>query len=117
MFILFPFFRNQQIWIDIGESEAEKDRMLIELEIECLEVHRRKVDEAANAKACLHQSVAAKEAELTTLMASLGDFTFQSSVNFFNHHLLLTLTLLLLFYSICLEAGKMYRLILSYFFY
>lgn len=71
----------QQIWIDIGETEAEKDRMLIELEIECLEVYRRKVDEAANAKARLHQSVAAKEAELSTLMASLGDHTIQSLTN------------------------------------
>ncbi|PWA60372.1 microtubule-associated protein, MAP65/Ase1/PRC1 [Artemisia annua] len=71
----------QQIWIDIGETEAEKDRMLIELEIECLEVYRRKVDEAANAKACLHQSVAAKEAELATLLASLGDLTIHSAIN------------------------------------
>lgn len=71
----------QQIWIDIGETEAEKDRMLIELEIECLEVYRRKVNEAANAKARLHQSVAAKEAELATLMASLGDLTIHSAIN------------------------------------
>ncbi|XP_071701877.1 65-kDa microtubule-associated protein 6-like [Rutidosis leptorrhynchoides] len=71
----------QQIWIDIGETEAEKDRMLIELEIECLEVYRRKVDEAANAKARLHQSVAAKESELATLMAALGDLTIHSPIN------------------------------------
>nr|GEV20935.1 65-kDa microtubule-associated protein 6-like [Tanacetum cinerariifolium] len=71
----------QQIWIDIGETEAEKDRMLIELEIECLQVYRRKVNEAANAKARLHQSVAAKEAELATLMASLGDLTIHSAIN------------------------------------
>ncbi|KAM7487820.1 hypothetical protein LguiB_025304 [Lonicera macranthoides] len=63
----------QQIWTDIGESEAEKDRMLLELEREYLEVYRRKVDEAANIKACLHHSVAAREAELATLMASLGE--------------------------------------------
>ncbi|KAK9065052.1 hypothetical protein SSX86_016435 [Deinandra increscens subsp. villosa] len=71
----------QQIWIDIGETEAEKDRMLIELEIECLEVYRRKVEEAANKKARLHQSVAAKEAEFAALMASLGDLTIQSQIN------------------------------------
>ncbi|KAJ4840859.1 hypothetical protein Tsubulata_049819, partial [Turnera subulata] len=62
----------QQIWNEIGETEAEKDRMLVELERECMEVYRRKVEEAANAKARLHQSVAAKEAELATLMAALG---------------------------------------------
>ncbi|KAI7748900.1 hypothetical protein M8C21_006313 [Ambrosia artemisiifolia] len=71
----------QQIWKDIGETEAEKDRMLIELEIECLEVYRRKVDEAANTKARLHQSIAAKEAELAALMASLSDLTVQSPIN------------------------------------
>lgn len=47
--------------------------MLLELERECLEVYRRKVDDAVNAKARLHQTVAAKEAELATLMASLGE--------------------------------------------
>ncbi|KAJ0438769.1 putative microtubule-associated protein, MAP65/Ase1/PRC1 [Helianthus annuus] len=75
---LYIFVCHQQIWMDIGETESEKDRMLIELEIECLEVYRRKVDEAANTKVRLHQSVAAKEAELAALMASLGDLTIQS---------------------------------------
>ncbi|KAK1552535.1 hypothetical protein Q3G72_018856 [Acer saccharum] len=70
----------QQIWNDIGESEAEKDRMLMELERECLEVYRRKVEEAANAKARLHQSVAAKEAELATLMAALGELNIHSPI-------------------------------------
>ncbi|GAA0143305.1 non-motor microtubule binding protein [Lithospermum erythrorhizon] len=63
----------QQIWIEIGETEADKDRMLLELEMECLQVYRRKVDEAANTKALLHQTVVAKEAELATLMAALGE--------------------------------------------
>uniref|UniRef100_A0A2P2KH42 Uncharacterized protein MANES_15G138700 n=2 Tax=Rhizophora mucronata TaxID=61149 RepID=A0A2P2KH42_RHIMU len=54
--------------------------MLLELERECLEVYRRKVEEAANTKARLHQSVAAKEAELATLMATLGELNIQSPV-------------------------------------
>ncbi|PON31908.1 Microtubule-associated protein, MAP65/Ase1/PRC [Parasponia andersonii] len=70
----------QQIWNDIGETEADQDRMLLELERECLEVYRRKVDEAANAKARLHQSVAAKEAELATLMAALGELNIHSLI-------------------------------------
>ncbi|KAK8310077.1 hypothetical protein V6Z12_D02G162900 [Gossypium hirsutum] len=70
----------QQIWSDIGESEADKDRMLLELERECLEVYRRKVEEAANAKARLHQSVAAKEAEVATLMAALGELNLHSPI-------------------------------------
>lgn len=70
----------QQIWTEIGESVADQDRMLLELERECLEVYRRKVDEAANTKARLHQSVAAKEAELATLMAALGELNIDSPV-------------------------------------
>lgn len=70
----------QQIWSDIGESEADKDRMLWELERECLEVYRRKVEEVANAKARLHQSIAAKEAELASLMAALGEINVHSPV-------------------------------------
>ncbi|KAM3705559.1 hypothetical protein ACB098_03G088000 [Castanea mollissima] len=54
--------------------------MLLELERECLEVYRRKVEEAANAKARLHQSVAAKEAELATLMAALGELNLNSPI-------------------------------------
>ncbi|XP_049403843.1 65-kDa microtubule-associated protein 6-like isoform X1 [Solanum stenotomum] len=68
----------EQIWKDIGETEADKDRMLSELERECLEVYRRKVEEAANTKACLHQSVATKEAEVATLMAALGELNINS---------------------------------------
>ncbi|XP_004236913.1 65-kDa microtubule-associated protein 6 [Solanum lycopersicum] len=70
----------QQIWTDIGESEVDKDRMLLELERECMEVYRRKVEEAANAKSRLHQSVAAKEAELATLMAALGEHNINSPI-------------------------------------
>ncbi|CAN6465700.1 unnamed protein product [Victoria cruziana] len=63
----------QHIWDEIGESESEKDRMLLEIERECLEVYRRKVAEASHAKARLHQSLAAKEAELAALVATIGD--------------------------------------------
>ncbi|XP_010242317.1 PREDICTED: 65-kDa microtubule-associated protein 6-like isoform X2 [Nelumbo nucifera] len=54
--------------------------MLLELEKECLQVYRRKVHEASNNKARLHQSVAAKEAELATLMAALGELNLRSQV-------------------------------------
>ncbi|MED6184842.1 hypothetical protein PIB30_051340 [Stylosanthes scabra] len=68
----------EQLWKDIGESQLEKDRMLMELERECLDIYRRKVDEAANTKARFHQTVAAKEAELATLMATLGEHDIHS---------------------------------------
>lgn len=71
---------EQQLWNEIGESESDKDRMLLELERECLEVYRRKVDEAANAKSRLHQSIASKEAEVAALMAALGELNIYSPV-------------------------------------
>ncbi|WJX10616.1 hypothetical protein P8452_01312 [Trifolium repens] len=70
----------EQIWNDIGESEKDKDRMLMELERECLDVYRRKVDEAANTKARFHQSLAAKEAEIATLVAALGEHDINSPI-------------------------------------
>lgn len=63
----------EHIWTDIGESDAEKDRMLLELEMECMQVYRRKVEEASKVRAKLHQSLMAKEAELAALVASLGE--------------------------------------------
>ncbi|CAN7096468.1 unnamed protein product [Brassica rapa subsp. narinosa] len=71
---------QQKIWVDIGESDAEKDRMLMELEKECLEIYRRKVDEAANSKAQLHQSLVSIEAEIASIMASLGVLNIHSPI-------------------------------------
>ncbi|KAG2643781.1 hypothetical protein PVAP13_2KG348193 [Panicum virgatum] len=63
----------QQIWAEIGESEGEKNKVLLDIERECLEVYRRKVDDANRTRVQLHQSVAAKEAEVASLMATLGE--------------------------------------------
>ncbi|KAG7597053.1 hypothetical protein ISN44_As06g014590 [Arabidopsis suecica] len=70
----------QKIWVDIGESDAEKDRMLMELEKECLEIYRRRVDEAANSKAQLHQSLVSIEAEIASLVAALGVLNINSPI-------------------------------------
>ncbi|KAJ6848201.1 65-kDa microtubule-associated protein 6-like [Iris pallida] len=63
----------EHIWTEIGESDSDKDRMLLELETECMQVYRKKVDEASNARARLQQSLMAQEAELAALVASLGE--------------------------------------------
>ncbi|KAJ4745868.1 microtubule-associated protein 65-7 [Rhynchospora pubera] len=68
----------QQIWAEIGENEAEKKSKLMEIERECLEVYRRKVDEASRTRAQLHQSIVAKEAEVASIMASLGELSLNS---------------------------------------
>lgn len=78
--IFHVFVGEQCIWTEIGESDEDQDSMLLEIERECMNVYRRKVDEASNAKAQLHRTVAAKEAELAALMASLGDHTLYSQV-------------------------------------
>lgn len=80
---------KQHLWTEIGETEEEKDHMLLELEKECMAVYRRKVDEANDAKVRLRQSVAAKEAELAALVAVLGEHIRYPQVPF-----LFTLTFL-----------------------
>ena len=74
---------NQQIWAEIGESEGEKNKVLLDIERECLEVYRRKVDDANRTRVQLHQSVAAKEAEVASLMATLGEHKLYMKV--YNH--------------------------------
>lgn len=55
--------------------------MFLELEMECMQVYRRKVEEASNVRAKLHQSLMAKEAELAALVASLGEHNAHLQVN------------------------------------
>jgi len=63
----------QQIWDEVGETDSERDKMLLQLEQECLEVYRRKVERASHARAQLHQDLANSEAELAALFSALGD--------------------------------------------
>ncbi|KAK9063242.1 hypothetical protein SSX86_017112 [Deinandra increscens subsp. villosa] len=63
----------QIIWDEVGESDVERDKMLLELERECLEVYRRKVDLANRSRAQLRQAIAECEAELATICSSMGE--------------------------------------------
>lgn len=47
--------------------------MLFELEQECLEVYRRKVDQANKRRAQLRQAIADSEAELAAICSSMGE--------------------------------------------
>ena len=49
------------------------EKVLLDLEQECLEVYRRKVDRANISRAHLHQELAEAEAEFTHLLLSLGE--------------------------------------------
>uniref|UniRef100_J3M9I8 65-kDa microtubule-associated protein 3 n=1 Tax=Oryza brachyantha TaxID=4533 RepID=J3M9I8_ORYBR len=63
----------QAIWDEVGEPEAARDRMLLELEQECLEVYRRKVDQANRSRAQLRQAIAQSEAELAAVCSAMGE--------------------------------------------
>ncbi|KAH9574264.1 hypothetical protein CY35_01G047700 [Sphagnum magellanicum] len=63
----------QHIWDEVGESDSDRDMMLLQLEQECLEVYRRKVDHASHARAQLHKDLANAEAEYSALLSALGE--------------------------------------------
>ncbi|KAK1316688.1 65-kDa microtubule-associated protein 5 [Acorus calamus] len=68
----------QKLWDEIGESDVERDKILLQLEQECLEVYRRKVDRTSKYKADLHRSLAEAEAEVVGLVSALGEYSFSS---------------------------------------
>lgn len=57
----------------MGESDAERDKLLLELEQECLEVYRRKVDRANRLRAQLRQAIADSEADLAAICSAMGE--------------------------------------------
>lgn len=61
------------IWDEVGETDAERDKMLLELEQECLEVYRRKVDQANKSRAQLRRAIADHEAELAAICSAMGE--------------------------------------------
>ncbi|RID67267.1 hypothetical protein BRARA_D02356 [Brassica rapa] len=63
----------QIIWDEIGEGYSERDKMLLELEQECLDIYNKKVDKTRNHRAELQRSLAQSEAEIATLVSALGE--------------------------------------------
>ncbi|KAG4182447.1 hypothetical protein ERO13_A09G044000v2 [Gossypium hirsutum] len=66
-------YELQIIWDEVGETDADRDKMLLELERECLEVYRRKVDQANRCRAQLRQTIADSEAELAAICSAMGE--------------------------------------------
>ncbi|GER26393.1 microtubule-associated protein 65-4 [Striga asiatica] len=64
---------HQKIWDEIGEADNERDKMLFELEQECLDAYRKKVDQASRSRAQLRQAVADAEAQLADISSVMGD--------------------------------------------
>ncbi|CAO2829735.1 unnamed protein product [Amaranthus hypochondriacus] len=63
----------QMIWDEVGEDEIEREKVLLDIEQECLEIYRKKVDYANMARSRLHQELAESESEFTQLLLSLGE--------------------------------------------
>ncbi|CAN8252904.1 unnamed protein product [Cochlearia groenlandica] len=66
----------QEIWDEVGESDEERDKLLLQIEKECLHVYKRKVEQAAKSRAELLQTLSDANAELSSLTTSLGDKSF-----------------------------------------
>ncbi|TQE09251.1 hypothetical protein C1H46_005186 [Malus baccata] len=71
--ILAPGIAGKKIWNEVGQDQFEREKVLLDLEQECLEVYRKKVDTANTSRARLHQELAEAEAEFTHLLLSLGE--------------------------------------------
>ncbi|KAG6383523.1 hypothetical protein SASPL_156720 [Salvia splendens] len=66
-------YELQLIWEEIGESDVEREKAIVELEQECLEVFRRKVDQANMRRAQLRLAIADAEAELAAICSEIGE--------------------------------------------
>ncbi len=69
----------------MGESDSDRDKMLLQLEQECLEVYRRKVEHASHARALLHKDLANAEAEHSALLSALGESPISLCVSSHSH--------------------------------
>ncbi|KAK7288483.1 hypothetical protein RIF29_01943 [Crotalaria pallida] len=66
----------QEIWDEVGESDEERDKMLLQIDQECLDVYKRKVEQAAKSRAQLLQSLSDAKLELSSLLSALGEKSF-----------------------------------------
>ncbi|KAK7340116.1 hypothetical protein VNO77_20810 [Canavalia gladiata] len=63
----------QIIWDELGESDSQRDAMLLEIEQKCLELYRKKVDEAKQCRAQIQQEIADYETEIAGICAAIGE--------------------------------------------
>ncbi|EER89674.1 hypothetical protein BDA96_10G163000 [Sorghum bicolor] len=63
----------QFIWDEVGESEEDRDKVLYQLDQECLDVYKRKVDQATNSRDLLIQALDDSKIELARLLSALGE--------------------------------------------
>lgn len=61
------------IWDEVGESDSQRDAMLLEIEQKCLELYKIKVDEAKLCRAQIQQEIADYVAEIGGICAAMGE--------------------------------------------
>lgn len=66
----------QEIWDEVGENDEERDKMLLQLEQDCLDVYKRKVEQASKSRAQLLQALSDAKLELSSLLSALGEKSF-----------------------------------------
>ncbi|CAL4908191.1 unnamed protein product [Urochloa decumbens] len=63
----------QELWGEIGQDEMDKDKMILQLEEDCLNVYRKKVDETRRQKADLLQALSVGEVDIDKILCALGE--------------------------------------------
>ncbi|CAN6346854.1 unnamed protein product [Urochloa humidicola] len=63
----------QELWGEIGRDEMERDKMILQLEEDCLNVYRKKVDETRRQKAGLLQALSFGEVDIDKILNALGE--------------------------------------------
>jgi len=70
----------QIIWDEVGESDSQRDAMLLEIEQKCLDLYRNKVDEAKLYRAQIQQEITDYEGEIAGICAALGEQSLHVSI-------------------------------------
>jgi protein regulator of cytokinesis 1 len=63
----------QELWGEIGQDELERDKMILQLEEDCLNVYRKKVEQTTKQKADLLQAMSLGEADIEKILSALGE--------------------------------------------
>jgi Ase1/PRC1/MAP65 family protein len=69
------------VWNEVGESLEDRDRVLYELDQECLDVYKRKLDQATNSRDLLIQALDDSKIELARLLSALGEKAIARTVS------------------------------------
>lgn len=63
----------QELWGEIGQDEMKRDRMILQLEEDCLNVYKQKVNQTRKQKADLLQELSLSEADIDKILSALGE--------------------------------------------